>query len=338
MRINTNIAASILYVGVLSGCAPTDVTIKPEVMDRVQATRVHLLVAQEEINFYVAGAGVAQAGGGGLALALIDASIESDRTQEANRLIEPLRKKLADVDFRVEVEKTLIPAISGIRALKANKVEMLAKPQDGLEVLYRKPMGNVEFEGLIMEGIKANKRADAFQVMRKDVSQDSLLLISIDYIMSSDYRCLIVNGSSALWQRGQDKVQHVGNYRYISAPVGPATGDAAVKEWTANQNNPLRAALLEGVSEMARMISFDFNAKPVGDQAAGLAGGAGDLNIVAVEFPIGFRKGGSQIIKLGSVANEILARKDDRVIYRSRSAGLHTVTGQIISTTTRSSL
>ena len=335
MKFNLKGAVPVLCSAALLGCAQTDVLIKPEVMDRVQSTRVHLLIPQEEINFYVASAGVAQAGGGGLALALIDASIEKNRAEEANRMIDPLRKKLTDIDVRSELDKKLRTALTNIPALKVDKVEVVAKPQDGLEALYRKPMGNVEFEGLIVEGIKAKKRADALQVMRKEISQDSLLLISIDYIMSPGYRSLIVNGSSALWQRGQDKVQYVGNYRYISAPIGPAEGEAAVKDWAANQGNHLRTALLEGIHEMARMISIDFNAKPSKEQAAGSIGDTGELSVVSVQFPIGFRKGGVEFIKLGSVATEVLAKNDDRLIYRSKAVGLHTVTGQILSATTR---
>jgi hypothetical protein len=113
----------LLAVGAVVGCAPAvHIPLKPEARTALRAARIHAAVGQEEIVPTVEKSNVAAAGGGGLLLALIDAGIESNRMSTANKLIEPIRKEIADFDFRGQFFDGVRATVPALTALKVRAV------------------------------------------------------------------------------------------------------------------------------------------------------------------------------------------------------------------------
>lgn len=285
---------------VLVGCATSSaIPLNPEASVRIQSMRAHVVIPQEEINVKVLPSGLTTLGGmvagpvGILVMAPVDASVNERNVEKANLGIEPLRRELADFDFRAEFDKKLRTALIDLSWLKINQIEISGQPYS----------------------VDDNNR------MRAAISQDSLLVMALDYQLSSDYRCLIVNGTATLWQRGQEEVQYMSRYRYISTPINAKKGEVAAKAWANNNAKMLRIAMQEGMDEMIRMFKLDFVPKPKTEQATAPLGADGALKVVANFLPNSIVSGSVTIVKLGDWASEVLAKDSNRVIYRPRFRG-----------------
>lgn len=293
----------------LVGCATsTAIQLKPEASARIQSTRAQIIIPQEEINATVAGTGGAGAAAGGLIGALIDASVEAKRAGNANLVIEPVRKHLADFDFRAEFSKKMRAALVDMSWLKVDQVEVTSQPYGS---------------------------ADDRNKMRASIPQDSLLVMSVAYQLSVDYRSLIVYGSATLWQRNREEAQYFGQYRYLSAPIKPKKGETVAQAWANNNAELLRAAIHEGIGETIRMLKIDFVPKAVAEQEDVPLGEDGKLKVVSIKMPAGIYKGGVTTSRLNELAGKILAKDGDRIIFRSKFAERYTYPGHIYSTTTR---
>lgn len=296
-----------LCVLTLVGCVgTTSVKVNPDVAGRIQSTRAYIVIPQDEMN-----AGVARSGVGdslGLLGALIDVSIEAKRASKASLAIEPVRKGLADFDFRAEFEKKFRAAQSDLSRLKINQIEVTNEPYS-MEIHNR---------------------------LRAGMSQDSLLTMAVDYQLSADFRCLVVYGTVTLLQRGRDEEQYLGNFRYISAPVSSKSGDTAIKAWSDTNARLLRAALHEGINETIRMLKLDFVPKTDKDRnKVAPLGADGKLKVITIKLPRGIYKGGVTTNKLSNMASEILSKEGDRIIFRSQKTDLYTFEDHVHSSTTR---
>lgn len=309
MSIAPRFAVVVLITVSLFGCATsTSLRMNPDVSNRIQSLRAHVVIPQEEINAEVARSGFSDTTG--LVGALIDVSVNAKRASKADLVIEPLRKELTGYDFRAEFEKQFRASQAELSGLKINKIEVTSEPYS----------------------------VDAHNRLRTEVSQDSFLTMVVDYYLSADFRCLIVYTTATLFQRGKDDAQYLGNFRYLSAPIGSKSGEAAVKAWAEGNAMPLRAAFQEGISETIRMLKLDVVPKTDKEQREAYfaqLGPDGKLKIITIMSPRGIYKGGVTTNKLDNVASEILAKDGDRVIFRSKSADRYTKDDHIHSSTTR---
>lgn len=147
-----------LTVGALIGCAPPSyILLKPEASERIRSTHAHIVIPQEELNVVVEQSGTAAAAGGGLLFTMIDLSVEAKRANKANQIIEPVRKQLADFDFRSEFDKQVRTALADISWLKIVQVEVTGQPYS----------------------VEDRNR------MRATIPQDSLLAMAVSYQLSS---------------------------------------------------------------------------------------------------------------------------------------------------------
>jgi hypothetical protein len=312
----SRLVVTALCVLIVAGCATSSpIVAKPEAVARIQSTRAHIVVPQEEINVFVphgsaAGAGAAGAGLVGLGVGLIiDASVEAKRADKANRLIE--RSQLGDFDFRSEFNKKFRSSLNDLSALKIEQAEVASEAYS----------------------------ADIHKHLLTTMSQDSLLVMAIGYQLSVDYRSLVVNGTATLWQRGQEEAQYLGKYSYYSAPISSKSGETAVKAWAENKAEALRAALREGIGETIRMLQLDFVSGTTAQETDGSLGEDGKLRVVSIKAPAGHQKGGVTTSKVNELASKILAKNGDRIIFRSKltpdmwKGNRYTIPGHIYSTT-----
>lgn len=282
----------------LFGCAPPSyILLKPEVTDRIKASHAEIVVPQEEINAEVQQSNVAAAGGGGLLLALIDVAVEANRADTANRTIEPIRKQIADVDFRTELSAKVRAALADMTWLKVTRVAASSKV------------------------VSTEDRARMVATM----TEDSFLEVNTGYQLSADFRHLVVRSTANLWQRGQEAPQYLGHYAYWSAPVSADKGKAA-EQWVANSGAMLRAALREGIDETVRMMKLDMVPTAVTRVPAPPSADEKDVMIVWG----GYIGGGFGRMKLGAVASEVMDRSNNRFVFRTKYP-----VGYVISTTTQ---
>lgn len=297
MRPSVRNLAVLLASVALFGCAPPSyILLKPEVTDRIKASHAEIIVPQEEINAEVQQSGIAAAGGGGLLLALIDVAVEASRADTANRTIEPIRKQLADVDFRKELSAKVRTALEDIKWLKVTRVAASNKV------------------------VSAEDRARMVAAM----AEDSFLEVNSDYQLSADFRHLMVRTTANLWQRGQEAPQYLGHYAYWSAPIS-ADKDKAAEQWAANNGAMLRAALREGINETVRMMQLDM--VPTEATKVPAAPSANEKDVMIVWG--GYIGGGFGRVKLGAVASEVMAKSGDRFVFRAKYP-----VGYVFSTTT----
>lgn len=302
-----------LLAVVLVGCATSKaIPLKPEASARIQSTRALIVIPQNEVNAEVVRSNVGQsaAASGGVLGALIgsaiDASLESSRASKANLALEPVRQQLVDFDFRAECEKKFRTAMVSHPWLKVDQIDITGQP---------------------------DSPEDPNRTLAT-VPQDSLLAMVIDYQLSSDFRSLIVRSTVSFWQRGLEDVQYLGEYRYLSAPIRPKSGETAVKVWADNNARLLRAAMHEGIDETIRMLKLDFVPRTETGQEDAPLGAVGKVRVVSIKLGHGVYKGGVTTSRVEELADKILATDSDRVIFRSKYLNRYTYPGHIYSTTT----
>src|SRR5262252_7773656 len=98
-------ASGTLLAAMAIGCGPSNyIALKPDRAAKIATTRVQATIMQEEVDAavqvsnvtpgYVPG-GILAGAIGGLVAGLINAGVNSHRTGEANKLVEPVRKEVA---------------------------------------------------------------------------------------------------------------------------------------------------------------------------------------------------------------------------------------------------
>jgi hypothetical protein len=256
------------------GCAPAiHVPLTADLSAKIEQTRVHAVVAQDEIAALIEQSNLAVAAGGGLVFALIDAGIDSHRTARAAKLMEPVRKEVADFDFRTQFRERLQTTVAGLPPLKVAQATVVAKP------------------------LPANDTA----ALWKDVSENALLSLSTRYELSTSLRTLVVTTVATYWLRGRDEAIYRGRYVYYTPPLAATDREECAKVWAADKGAALRAAMREGIDQTMKMLIADVGGTtPIETATPKLSYGDGS-NLHS--FPAYLVKDGTRyIIRLGDGA------------------------------------
>ena len=241
------VALLIAFVPMLAfGCAPAmHVPLKADDALKIQQTRVHALVAQDEINAVIEQSNVAAAGGGGLLLALVDVAVESHRTARAAKLMEPIRKEVSDFDFRAQLDDPLRKTVAGLTPLKVVQATVAAKP------------------------LPATDRA----ALWKDVPENTLLSLATTYELTGSLKSLMVTTTATYWMRDREKPIYRGRYVYYTPPLGRCQErEECAQAWAADKGAALRAAMRLGIAETMKMLAVDLgDVKPTATPTPKLA-------------------------------------------------------------------
>jgi hypothetical protein len=229
----------IVFIAVFfaAGCAPPiHVPFKPEHASRNLDARVYVSIAQDEINAFVEPSNLSVGAGGGLLVGLIDAGINSYRTSRANRLIEPVRKELGDIDFRGVFLASLEKTLRALPTIQMTNIDSTAK-------------------------VVSDKDRDR---LRNELSETGLLSISTTYELGADFRSFYIATTVSLWLRDAKEATYLASYRYYTPPIVPSDDDreAAAKAWAIDHGAPVRSALQEGIAETMKMMQLDFRPSP----------------------------------------------------------------------------
>src|SRR5262245_6182331 len=223
--------AVLIVVGAVVGCAkPSYIPLKPDTVTKIHATRIHAGISQEEIAPTVEKSHVATYGSGKPLLALIDAGIESIRMATANQLVEPIRKEVADYDFRTHFFDRLRDTAPALTRLNVTSVTTAPKELSSDELV---------------------------ELRKKSVENDVMVLTSA-YSLSPDFLVVTVVSRAEIWMRDREEPIFRSAYHYETPPVaGAKSREEAAKAWAADRGGALRAALTEGIDETMRMLTVD---------------------------------------------------------------------------------
>lgn len=212
------------------GCASTiHIPLTPDLSTKIEQTRVHAVVAQDEIAALIEQSNTAAAAGGGLLFAVIDAAVDSHRTARASKLMEPVRREVADFDFRTQLDKRLQTTVGGLPSLKVAQATVGSKP------------------------LPANDTATLW----KDVSENALLSLSTRYELTASLRSLMVTTVATYWLRGREEPIYRGRYVYYTPPLAATDHAQCAKAWAADKAAALRAAMRESIDETMKMLAAD---------------------------------------------------------------------------------
>jgi hypothetical protein len=245
--------AAALCAAVLSGCAavPTHVALQDEARKSVSSTEVVLPVKQSEIYIFVPDSQVAAAGGGGLLLALIDAGVNSVRTEKAETAVKPLRDAMVDYDFDKSLHDSMQSALAQVAWLHADHVRVV---KDATQ--------------------------ESFDQAVAGSSEDAVLLAMADYRLSNNAEELTVTLTTGLYPkssalvalRGGENLEHASAlknslYRdtFMYSQFVPNTSgdrDRNIATWSSDHGAAMRAALNRAAENLASMLVCDISAEP----------------------------------------------------------------------------
>jgi hypothetical protein len=246
----------ISILGLLVGCAsaPVDVSLKRHHASAARTARVFVVVPQERVTGQIIpthGGGGYATGRGGLYFCvghMVDLVRNVVAEGEMLDNIAPLQRATADLDFRRDV----------IAALKSSGV--FVNP-NSIELVTQAPQTYEQVDALI-----------------ESAGDVPVVVISVFYRLSADYRYLIVKNSInvRLSARGRDVYSSENYYRSKAISLdNSAAPDAArmMPKWATDGARAFRAAYREGIDETIRIVRLALVDRP---SSIGAGAGAGD--------------------------------------------------------------
>lgn len=240
----------------LSACVtvtPERVPLAAGARDAIASTDIVAPVAQSEIYVFVPPSQLANSGGGGLLLALIDAGVDSARTHNAENDVKPVRDALVDYNFDDKLRTELKSSLSQVSFLHVSDARVIK------DVLPK----NVD------AAIDGSKGA-------------AVLVVGADYHLSNDGSQLTVTVAADMFAKdaaltafkpakGNAKVKSAAENALFrtklvySETIGGATTkrDENVPLWTADNGKPLRTALDHATADLSRRLAADIDGKTV---------------------------------------------------------------------------
>jgi hypothetical protein len=239
----------LLPVLFLSACVtqtPPHAFLPDAARDKIASTETVLPIKQSEIYVFVPASQIAQRGGGGLLLALIDSGVDSVRTSKAETAVKPLRDSLIDYNFDQTIQSDVQAALAQDAWLHAGGAHVVKEV--------------------------TNENLDVVLAQSKN---DAVLFTVVDYRLSNDAGQLIVSMNASLFANS-DALRALkpatdaklktalGNSLYrnrftvqADSPVPGADRDQAVAAWSANHGQAIRAALAQAASRLSSMLAAD---------------------------------------------------------------------------------
>jgi len=213
------------------GCVvnPTRKAISEKEAKTIRSTQVVSIIAQDEITAHVVNPNISAAAGGGLLVALIDASIIESRTNEAEGFIAPLRQGLTRFDFRKEYWARQSELFQSANWMKSGQPKNTA----------------VDMSATQIRDTVATMKEDAFLIMRTE------------YYLSSDFKRMVVEGYAQLWTKGQDLPSYAAKIEYQSATIPAENKQDAVDYWNKDGAGAALATLYEGMDEVVNILRVD---------------------------------------------------------------------------------
>lgn len=234
-------AITTLFFG---GCATQSyVHMTKDAQSKIQSTDVVIGLSQEEIFAEIDQSNITAATGGGLLFALIDASVNSSRTEDAETLVAPIKDSLIEYNFPSEFEAALNAELQ--RLVWLNTINYQIK----------KPYSATDEDGVLSKA-----------------SADIVFVFSTSYRFGPGFKSIkissTVNGYAnneelkAIAKNANPDIEKPLLYKNSFAFSQPFQGEytdsaQASKAWNNNNAEQVKTALTMGVTELAKMVATD---------------------------------------------------------------------------------
>jgi hypothetical protein len=272
----------------LAGCIamPAYVPLDPGVQRGLKDMRITSAIAQDEIYLSAASPGVTAAAGGGLLAAVIESQIAKGRQDEIQAIVEPFYAAIDDVDFRRTFWAAVVPELQRLYAGRIAELKTTAAPLSMRERL------------MVLPGSLPAGR--------------TFMYLGTQYLFSPDFSRVNVSTTVDLWRGGDKEPLYSNVFVYQSAPVA-ATGNGAIKLWSADGGILYRALVAEGAAETAKMLRLDAAHPRVKGVDQGLPKGAPSMD--ARKASPGFP----------AVSGPLLDNRPSRVVVRNTDGRLYSL-------------
>lgn len=286
----------------LVGCAtPYRIPVSQETTQSVKATKAVVLLDQEEIVAEFeparggAAAGVAGVPGIGLFVAMavaaaesaVIASVNAERAKEAEAQATPVRNALLDYNFRAGFQESITREFSGVSWMK-------------------------------LAGVKHDSPKTKLDDIKAATGENTVLLLNTRYSLTPGLRDLRIWSVAALMpndpslaaiatkERPGEDVPRLYRNEFVFTqplPVVYENPEQAARAWSDNNGRFVRAALQQGVTEVARMMVMDMH---VTDAANAPASAAAPVEI-------------------GKARGTVVTETAERAILRLENGTMHSV-------------
>ncbi len=229
---------SLLTLSVLSGCTgPTHLTLSPEVKRKIESVDAYVFLQQEHLYAKIKESNISMATGGGLIPALIDAGVNSYKTNKAENNMAPVRDVLSGFDLASCFKEELISELAHVKWLDIKKIEIaFGFPE-------RKLRGMLENE-----------------------PEKAVLVLDIDCFFSSEFASVNVNSKSYIMEKPANGNVTFRNFLYKGKTdcmeclsTYCPTPAAAVEKWVVDNGTPLKTAIRKVANEVASRLATELN-------------------------------------------------------------------------------
>ncbi|MDH5445699.1 MAG: hypothetical protein OEY52_09095 [Gammaproteobacteria bacterium] len=248
MKPSLNLTAILLVTALLfGGCALTQVVVpvKKETMDTVKSSEVKIVVEQQEIYAHVNRSNITGAMGGGILWALIDSAIDSSRSEDADKELQPIKNMLLEINTQEILKNNYSKKLKNVAWLNAKSF-------------------SIETKDLQLEERK--------KVTVNSVN-NAVLFVNIKYFLTSDYKTLKVMVSAEMYPNTKE-LQKLGvnnftdesmlyknSYTYeYSIPDNNLEKDGILNKWVSDDSNNIAKVLERGFESVTNWLANDLQA------------------------------------------------------------------------------
>lgn len=221
----------------VGGCATQPIPLTPESKQRVGNAEVILEIPQSEIFADVKSSDLAKSAGGGAILAAIDLAVESSRSKDAEKEVEPLRKILSDYDFSGKLKQAFEQAAAGLSWLNRVSIDV-----------DRSPDGQ-----LLRERLKSS-------------SSNSVFVVKTRYSFAPYLTNVLVKAHARIVPIKSNDARPLYSQEFTINESMPASQEGAPADiWTRDNGKWLRAALDNAITLLAQEIAEDVDGRHKAD-------------------------------------------------------------------------
>lgn len=246
------VISSLLF---MSACAqtPYHVPISSNVHKNIRNTSVKMGLNQEEIYMKFRQADSSSATSqygflGALFGSLIDSAINSSESEDAEKLVKPVKNALININFEKEMTSALNSKLRTLKWLRADNTSVISSYNDDM----------------------------TSEIIEKSKSS-AVLMIRPDYYISTDARSFKIDTTVILYPSNsklkniskierpdeEDKIiyRNLFHFTYNLPNEKKLTGDkeAVIKNWSKNNGKYIKLAIRTGILQTTKMVALDLS-------------------------------------------------------------------------------
>lgn len=238
----------LLAVLSVSGCALNSkivLPVKDNIAQNVDSSEIHVVVTQQEIYAEINRSNMTGGMGGGLLWALIDSAVDSSRTEDKEKAIQPIRDALIDLNVGKVLSNSFSGKLKSVKWLNPTGVKVINKGVDDSEV----------------------------KQLTKSSSASAVMFIYTKYYLTANLATLKVSVNAEL-RPNNKKLMKLGENNQTEEPMLYKNSytfevsltdkyepeEKKIQEWTGNSDKNIKNGLLNGFESVSNWLANDLKA------------------------------------------------------------------------------